>query len=187
MSEEIGAAVRRDLGGLLRSGGGTGGTLQLGEGAKLKLMDGAVMELSSALQGLTAGLELRKLPEEERWEKAREDLGLTQNQIDEIRAATDARDEALEASMTVTHSEDGGGGRYTIKNLDPSKAKEANDAYRRRVENSLNEDQRTAWREKGYDRAFGKRGMGGFGAASGSVITISTSIDRSDGTDPAEK
>jgi hypothetical protein len=143
-----------------------------GLGGAIATSDGTMLELSGALKGLAESFELRKLPEEERWEKARTDLGLTQNQIDELQAASDERDEALESAMKIERSETSeGGGHLTVKTLDSAKAKEAQDAYRRRVDNNLNDEQRKGWREKGYDRAFGKSGMGGGNA----VIAISTS------------
>jgi hypothetical protein len=128
-----------------------------------------VATLRGRLVGLQKGFELRRLPEEERWAKAREDVGLTNVQEDEIKSALAERDQAIEESMQIERDEENENGRISIRHMDFEKTRAANEAYRKRVDNTLNDEQKKSWRENGYDNAFGKGASG-----SATVISVGT-------------
>lgn len=148
LQEALGALKQR----LVTAGGPQIGTV-IGPG-------GEVAGLSGALSGLQRSFELRRLPEEERWSKAREEVGLNDVQVEEIKAALAERDTAIDASMVVERDETDGAQRISVRRMDFEKTREANEAYRRRVDNVLNDEQKKAWKEKGYENAFGRGAMG---------------------------
>ncbi len=151
-----------------------------GRVTELGTLEGATDAIRLSLGGLTKGLELRKLPEAERWDKARDEVGLSEVQIDEIKSAITERDAAVKEAMKI-EPDDTGDRRLPvrIRNLDFTKAREANDAYRKRVDNTLNDQQKKDWKGKGYDNAFGDSGMG-MGFSTGTVISVSTFEDSSE-------
>jgi len=74
--------------------------------------------------------------------------------------------------MKVEPDESGDGRLHMrVRNLDFKKAREANDAYRKRVDNTLNDQQKKDWKGKGYDTAFGDTGLG---FSTGTVISVSS-------------
>ncbi len=133
--------------------------------------------LAAHLGGLQKAMELRQLPEADRWAKAREDVGLNSVQEDEIRSALDERDEALESALEIERSDDGEGGNLTLKRMDFGKAREANNRYRERVGKTLNDEQKKSWSEGGYDQAFGSGSMGGTTVISVSNVSIDGATD----------
>ncbi len=147
------------------AGGGMIGTMIEG-GGSLRVLNG---ELGGTLAGLRRSFALRRLPEEERWEKAREDVGLNDVQIDEIRSALVERDAAIERAMVVARDESDGNAGISVRRLDFAKTREADQAYRKRVDNTLNDQQKKAWNDGGYDRAFGNSATG-----TATVISIGT-------------
>ncbi len=156
------------------------------EGAILGTMIGedgeplsGLLQASGQLRGLFNSSALRRLPEAERWEKARDEIGLSNIQEDEIKSALAERDKAIEESMEIKRDESDGNTRISVRSMDFEKTRAANQAYRRRVDNTLNDDQRKSWSEKGYDNAFGKGSMG-----AATVFAIGTSISTSSGTSP---
>jgi len=140
---------------------------------------GGLTDVNGHLKGLTKSFELRRLPEEERWAKARDEVGLTRVQEDEIRAALAERDQAIEESMNVERDEDDGNTRISIRSMDFAKTSAANEAYRKRVDNTLNDNQKKSWRESGYDNAFGRGAMG-----SATVISIGRGISTDETNTP---
>ena len=135
-----------------------------------------LLQASGQFRGLFNSSALRRLPEAERWEKARDEIGLSNIQEDEIKSALAERDKAIEESMEVERDESGRSTRISVRSMDLEKTRAANQAYRRRVDNTLNDDQRKNWSEKGYDNAFGQGSMG-----VATVISIGTSISTSSG------
>ena len=136
-------------------------TNELKEGTKV---------LGERLKGIASGLRLRALPEEERWKKASEDLGLGEGQVADLKRAIADRDRAMEESMvTEKATNDAGAGALTVRRMDPEKAAAANRDYADRLDATLTPDQRKKWGEGGYDHAFGS--MHGAGAGS-MVMTI---------------
>ncbi|NUN52043.1 MAG: hypothetical protein HUU06_04530, partial [Planctomycetaceae bacterium] len=120
--------------------------------------------------------ELRRLPEEERWAKAREALGLTGYQEEELKAAIRERSEAMREATKVVASEstaeDGSSSRaVTIAMPDIGKMEEARKRYDDRVSQALNAEQRKSWREEGYEGA-----LGGGGGASMSFVTTDVEV-----------
>jgi hypothetical protein len=135
--------------------------------------------MASELKSLQAGLALRKLPEADRWEKAKDDLGLTWNQVEDLKKAVAARDEAMKNAMTTENKTNANGGAVTIKRPDAGKAAHATADYHDRVNATLNEDQRKSWNSKGYDHAFGSGPVGGAGGAT-MVMSIDMASDKKD-------
>jgi exonuclease VII small subunit len=189
-AEAASAAIREVMGGL--QDGRKPGRRSFRIGGR----NGAVIALGDALEEFKKAATLRRLPEEERWQKAIDELRLTDGQVAELQDAVTARDEALTAASTTTEVTLDGGGTFKTNSLDHEKAEQANQAYDDRVANALDNDQREAWKDKGYEGAFGKRrrprmsvlsrlgsdGQGG-GAA---VIELGVEID-TPGEQPEEK
>lgn len=126
---------------------------------------------------------LRALSEDERWKQIQEELRLSVNQVDEIKAALEARSEALEGAMEETEV-DVGGFKGSIRTVtDPELQREAQEAFDTRVERALDAEQREQWKEGGYAQAVGA------GSSRGAVTVISTGTLRVGGekptTDPA--
>jgi hypothetical protein len=141
--------------------------------------NGEIAGITGALEGLQRSFELRALPEGERWDKAREELGLNDVQVDEIKAALEERDAAIDESMVVERDEDDGSSRISVRRMDFAKTREANEAYKKRVDNVLNDDQKKSWKDKGYENAFGRGAMG-----TATVISIgSITNDSSESSD----
>lgn len=158
--------------------GGEGGpqvAVELG-----KALDGAfqTIEVSGAggLEAFRSGLALRKLPEEERWQKAKDELGLTWNQVEDLKKAFADRDEAMKGATTVEKKTGPNGGSITIQRPDPAKSAHAEADYHDRVNATLNEEQKKNWSAKGYDRAFGQSPFGGMGG--GMVMAIDVKTDK---------
>jgi len=102
------------------------------------------------------GLRIRALPEEERWQLAADTLGLNSVQVDEIKAAHAELQEALkEAVVEETTEADGGALRF--RRVDGNKMREAREAFQARVDHALNDEQKEAWRDEGFDAAFARR------------------------------
>jgi hypothetical protein len=152
---ELGAQIATALGGL--------------EGAELN-------DVGGQLAGFRNGLALRQLPEDQRWEKAKDDLGLTWNQVEDMKKAIADRDAATRDAMTTEKKTGPNGGSITIKRPDPAKMAHADADYHDKVAKTLSEDQRKSWQSKGYDHAFGS---GPFGGAHGSmVMAIDVATDK---------
>jgi hypothetical protein len=142
-------------------------------------------EAGAALQSLSLALperlrksgELRRLPEEERWAKARSALGLTGYQEEELKAAIRERNEAMKEATKIvaseSTSEDGSASHsVTIAMPDVGKMGEARKKYDDRVSQALNADQKKGWREEGYEGALGGGGGASFGFVTGDVEVI---------------
>ena len=148
--------------------------------------DGAAV--AQLVSGLSNAFKLRSLPEEKRWEKAKEDLGLSDVQIDTLKKAVAARDEAMKAAMQIDHETTStGGATITIRTLDPAKAAESDTTYRNKVNDTLDDTQRKGWEEKGYSNAFGHGGMGGMGGGAISIVATEIHTGSEDPATKAEK
>jgi len=134
--------------------------------------------VSGDFAGLQSGLELRKLPEADRWQKAKDDLGLTWNQVEDLKKAVADRDTAMKDAVTTEKKTNASGGAVTIKRSDAGKAAHAEADYHDRVNATLDESQRKNWSSKGYDHAFGSSPFGGTGATM--VMSIDMSSDKKD-------
>ena len=109
--------------------------------------------------------ELRALSVEDRWQKAREALGLTAYQEEELKAALKERDEANRDAMKVTTSEVKGADGSSNQSLsfaipDMEKIRESRKRYDDRVNQSLNAEQAKKWKDDGFEGALGA-GPGG--------------------------
>jgi len=109
-------------------------------------------------------MELRKLPEDQRWRKAKDDLGLTWNQVEDLKKAVAARDAAMKDAMVTEKSETGNGGAFSFSRPDPGKSAHAQADYHDAVAKSLDENQKKSWKDKGYESAFGGSPFGGVGS-----------------------
>jgi hypothetical protein len=100
-------------------------------------------------------MKLRAMPEDERWGKAEEDLGLTTVQVDELRDAHADFEEARTAAISEEEVTVGEGIRTRVRRADSKKLAAAKAELERRVDNTLNSEQKKAWSDKGYSTAFG--------------------------------
>ena len=163
--------------GMIRFGGPRGEGFQTsGEAAALAPMAFALPER------FRKAAELRGLPEEERWGKARDALGLTSYQEEELKAAVKERAEAMKGAMSVSTAESsdaGGNGStaVTIAMPDLEKVREARRKYDERVGKTLNAEQAKTWREEGYEQAMG----GGGGVSFVSAATIDVGVGGGEG------
>jgi hypothetical protein len=136
------------------------------EGALPEKVRAAALE---EVNGLMQGIGRRGLPEADRWKKACEEVGVSDVQVEELKAAVAERDRALEDAFVTEKSEgDGEGGSFTLRRLDQEKAAAANREYSDRLDRTLTADQRSKWKSGGWDHSFGRLPGGG----SGAVMTI---------------
>ncbi len=145
--------------------------LDLGDGGQIAIDLGAALEgsfgdasMPPEFTSLRAGLGLRKLPEAERWTKAKDDLGLTWNQVEDLKKAVADRDAALKDAMTTEKKTGPNGGTITIQRPDSGKLAHAEANYHDKLNSTLGDEQKKSWRDKGYDHAFGSSPFGGAGA-----------------------
>lgn len=144
-------------------------------------LDGIGDQLGAAsgdFAALKSGLDLRKLPEADRWQKAKDDLGLTWNQVEELKKAVADRDAAMKTAVTVEKKTNASGGAVTIQRSDTGKAAHAEADYHDRVNATLNDEQKKNWSAKGYDHAFGANPFGG--AHGTMVMSVDVSSDKKD-------
>ena len=153
------------------------GTTLAGTEIEVEGLEQLTSHISSRLSGLTKGLELRLLPEEQRWKRAREELGLSQVQEDEIKAAITARNDALSTALDVRKDHEGEGVTMTVKTVDPASIRKAQEAYDKRVQNVLNDEQRKGWKDGGFDNAFGGASSTPHVFVTGATITTTTTTD----------
>jgi hypothetical protein len=138
-----------------------GGQIALNLGDELGKLDGDMGEFAGQIDSLRNGLKLRALPEADRWQKAKDDLGLTWNQVEDLKKAVADRDAAMKDAMTKETKAGPNGGTITIQRPDAGKAAHAEAAYHDRVNATLSEQQKKDWGAKGYDHAFGSAPFGG--------------------------
>ena len=162
--------TKTDAGGAAAEGGIeiAGGELgDLGEaiavnlGDELAKLDVDGSDLGGQLASLQNGFKLRALPEADRWQKAKDELGLTWNQVEDLKKAVSDRDAAMKDAMTKETKAGPNGGTITIQRPDPAKLAHADAAYHDRVNATLSEQQKKDWGSKGYDHAFGSAPFGG--------------------------
>ncbi len=116
--------------------------------------------LGDRLGSLGKSLELRRLPAEERWQRARDEVGLNDTQVNEIQTALADRDAAMKEALIVDREEKTETGHFSVHRMDREKAAEANAAYRKRVDDVLNDEQKKSWKSGGFDSAFGNSSGG---------------------------
>jgi DNA-binding FrmR family transcriptional regulator len=138
-----------------------GEAIALNLGDELGKLDLNVDDFGGELASLQNGFKLRALPEADRWQKAKDELGLTWNQVEDLKKAFSDRDAAMKDAMTKETKAGPNGGTITIQRPDPAKLAHADAAYHDRVNATLDERQKKDWGSKGYDHAFGSAPFGG--------------------------
>jgi len=157
---------------------GLGGQIALGLGDELGKLDLDAGEFADQINSLQSGLKLRELPEADRWQKAKDELNLTWNQVEDLKKAVLDRDTAMKDAMTKETRTGPNGGTITIQRPDPGKSAHAEAAYHDRVNATLSEQQKKDWGTKGYDHAFGSGPFGGGGMTM--AIGLSTDVKQAD-------
>jgi hypothetical protein len=162
----------------LPDGVGQGIAVELGKALGELGKDGG--DVPVQLTAFRDALALRNLPEDQRWQKAKDDLNLSWNQIEEMKKAVSDRDAAMKDAMTVEKKTGPNGGNLTISRPDAGKMAHAQADYHDRVAKTLDENQKKSWESKGYDSAFGNSpfAMGGTMA-----IAIDVQSDKSSAGD----
>lgn len=157
--ERLAALETRPAGG---EAGAVASALQrMQEAQRAVAIEGAPIAISGFGERFKKMSELRALPPEERWAKAREALGLTTTQEEELKAAIRERDEGMQevvkAAMQAREdaARDGAADAARGRAFDLVKMQEVRRRYDDRVAQTLNADQQKKWREEGYDRAMG--------------------------------
>src|SRR5262245_17711650 len=79
---------------------GLGEAIALNLGDELGKLDVEMGDLGGQLASLQNGFRLRALPEADRWQKAKDELGLTWNQVEDLKKAVTDRDAAMKDAMT---------------------------------------------------------------------------------------
>jgi hypothetical protein len=129
---------------------------RLATAAEIEATREATRTLAEDLRGVAAGFGLRALPEAERWDKAKQELGLTDSQVSDLKDASAARAKAIDDAFVTTKSEeDGRGSSFVLRTLDRTKADAAEADWAAKRDAILGEDQRRDWKGMGYDHAFG--------------------------------
>lgn len=126
------------------------------------------------LEGMLKGMQLRRLPEAERWQKAQDELKLTGSQVEDLKSATQRLDDEMKGAMVEETRTTDGGGTLTIRRTDPEKSGAARKRYQESVDTTLDTEQRKKWRDGGYGNAFGRSGGGNMAISVMSVDSIST-------------
>ena len=131
-------------------------------GRALRSLDGDIRLEGALGDRMKKSAELRALPEEERWTKAREALGLSGGQEEELKAAIKERAEAMRAAVVVENKADNAspaaGEGLTVRMPDIEKIRDARTKYEERVNATLTPEQSKKWRDDGYEAALGVRG-----------------------------
>jgi hypothetical protein len=130
--------------------------------------EGALVRLEGATQALQNSLEMLGKSEEERWAKAREALGLSAYQEEELKAAIKEKNEAMAEAMRSMETARADGGGASRLRPDIEKMRDSRKRYDDRVAAALTVDQQKKWRDEGHERSLG--GGGGF-AIRTTVIT----------------
>ncbi len=99
-------------------------------------------------------MELRALPEERRWDKATDELGLTTSQVDEIKAAKTEFDAAMKDATTSETTTTDDGATMTFRRMDGNKVREARTRMDERIGNTLNSEQKDRWNSEGWKGAM---------------------------------
>jgi chromosome segregation ATPase len=94
---------------------------------------------------------LRRKSEAERWTAARDALGLTPQQEEQLQAALRARSEGLRDALTEVAPGDGG---LALRAADPVKARAARATYDEALSAVLTAEQKRRWQEEGYEDAL---------------------------------
>ncbi len=115
----------------------------------------ASMEAAASMRDrFKKSMELRALPEDERWQRAEDELGLTTVQVDEIRAAKTDFDAAMKEAITEETKTTDGGFSSTFRRIDGQKMRAARTAFDDRVANTLTSEQKDAWNNDGWKGAL---------------------------------
>src|SRR6185295_13743168 len=105
-------------------------------------------ELKKRLGGIGNGLALRMLPEKDRWEKARTELGLQDYQVENLKKAVADRDAAMKDAMQVETTTQNDSSTIRVRHPDPEKLTAANKEYDRKLSETLDQDHKKKWDEK---------------------------------------
>jgi hypothetical protein len=125
------------------------------------------------LQGMLKGMQLRRLPEAERWQKAQDELNLTGSQVEDLKAATQRLDDDMKSSMVEETRTTDSGATLTVRKTDAVKSVEARKRYQESVDAALDTEQRKKWKNDGFANAFGRSGGGGTAISVMSFDTLS--------------
>src|SRR5262245_50671721 len=86
--------------GVVVDDGDLGGQIAIDLGDQLDKLNVDLGDLNGQLDAFRNGLKLRQLPEADRWQKAKDDLGLAWNQVEDLKKAVADRDAAMKDAMT---------------------------------------------------------------------------------------
>lgn len=151
-AEQRAAEGNRERSGFIPFGGESGGPAVATDVA----LSERTVELTRSVERLRGMAELARLTREERWEKARLDLGLTPHQEETLKEAIDTWRKDLRGAMEdkeITNRDNDQVVRVRLP--DPEKMKEARRSYDDRVTGLLNEEQAKKWKESGYGSSLG--------------------------------
>ncbi len=125
--------------------------------AAARLLAG-VDAMTDSLDGLKtrlAGMKLRQLPVEERWQRAMEDVGLNENQVAVLREAFSERD-AVYADATEKEKRRDDDGTWLVETrVDTAAVEEADRRHEASLNGVMTAEQRQRWTDLGYAGAFG--------------------------------
>lgn len=154
--------------------GDAGGAIAVELDKALDGLNGQLGDVAGQIGAFRAGLDLRKLPEADRWAKAKEDLGLSWNEVEDLKKAVADRDAAMKDAMTKETKTGPNGGTITIQRPDAGKLAHADADYHDKLNATLGAERKKAWQSKGYDHAFGSSPFGGAGANVVMAIDVQT-------------
>ncbi len=160
-------------------GGAVGGrTFRIGRGGlapgSFRIVRAGGGDANEAQQRFAKGMHIRSLPEDERWALAADKVGLNSVQVDELKRAHAELQEGLKAAMASEERTEDDGSHVVVRRIDGDKMRAAREAFDARVDTLLNEPQKKAWRDEGFETAMA-RGGGLALAGNVRVHTLATS------------
>jgi uncharacterized coiled-coil protein SlyX len=141
-----------------------------GEKATVETLAARAAELSASMERIRNHRALAGLNEEDRWTKARDEVGLSAQQEETLKEAIATYRNDLRAALEdkeVTNRD--GTASVRLRIPDPEKARDARRAYADRTAGLLSEDQATKWNDKGF--------AGTLGAPTGDTTTTQVIVE----------
>lgn len=109
----------------------------------------------TAMRAKVTAMKLKLLPEDERWQRVAELVGMNEGQTEHVRDALRRRDQEWRDAMDVRVETLEGGGFRKVVEVDEARIDAAGERFDAEVGQILNDEQRSAWSSNGIADAVG--------------------------------